>query len=200
MAALNAQGWTVDVASGGHLRFTNPEGQKVFASATPGSQRSWTNTVAELRRHGLDMKSKPARRVEIPLTTVEERASGVVEDIMVDQKKAVEILETTAGRMPMLRKAGLLTAYPQDRSHANYYRMSDLLAFKESSYYLELGVKKRAYTARPTRPRRTRLPDEPLTASRLLGTARVSEVIEALRPVIREEVLNALREYHRERA
>lgn len=51
-----AQGWTVDLTNGGHLRFVSPAGSKVFAPSTPrGGRRSTANTKADLKRAGLEL-------------------------------------------------------------------------------------------------------------------------------------------------
>lgn len=52
--ALKDQGWTWETTGGGHLKFTSPEGEIVFASATPRSARSFKDFVCDLRRRGLE--------------------------------------------------------------------------------------------------------------------------------------------------
>lgn len=56
VAAAVEQGWDVSISGGGHLRFKSPSGAIVFAPSTPrGGKRSIENTVAELRRKGLNL-------------------------------------------------------------------------------------------------------------------------------------------------
>lgn len=56
VAAAVEQGWDVSISGGGHLRFKSPNGAIVFAPSTPrGGKRSIENTVAELRRKGLNL-------------------------------------------------------------------------------------------------------------------------------------------------
>lgn len=52
-----SQGWTVEVARGGHIRFNPPqgEGRPIQVSATPSDRRSRLNERARLRRHGLEV-------------------------------------------------------------------------------------------------------------------------------------------------
>lgn len=48
------QGWVIDFTSGGHLRWTPPDGKRPVVSAnTPGDHRSVRNTISELVRSGL---------------------------------------------------------------------------------------------------------------------------------------------------
>lgn len=49
-----AQGWTVTITGGGHLRFTPPDKNKpmVHAPATSSDHRGLANTVSQLRRSG----------------------------------------------------------------------------------------------------------------------------------------------------
>jgi predicted RNA binding protein YcfA (HicA-like mRNA interferase family) len=53
-------GWEVAVTNGGHLRWTGPDGQAiVITAATPhGGSRTHRNTVALLRRAGLDLSTE----------------------------------------------------------------------------------------------------------------------------------------------
>lgn len=52
------QGWSVEHARSGHLRWTSPEGRSVCTGATPSDARGWRNDVAKLRRAGLDDRRK----------------------------------------------------------------------------------------------------------------------------------------------
>lgn len=61
-----AQGWTVGLSKGGHMRFTRPDGRIVGTSQTPSDHRSWLNFMTKLRHAGLDIprpehKKKSAR-------------------------------------------------------------------------------------------------------------------------------------------
>lgn len=49
-----AQGWTVTITGGGHLRFIPPDKNKpmVHAPATSSDHRGLANTVSQLRRSG----------------------------------------------------------------------------------------------------------------------------------------------------
>lgn len=51
--AAVAQGWTVELTKGGHVRFTAPSGAFVFTGSSPGAS-SHRNLRAQLRRAGLD--------------------------------------------------------------------------------------------------------------------------------------------------
>lgn len=53
--ALHEQNWKVDKAPNGHMRFTAPDGRRVFAASTPRRVENWLVTVARLKQHGLDM-------------------------------------------------------------------------------------------------------------------------------------------------
>jgi len=49
------QGWTIDWSTGKHQVWTSPEGGRVRVPCTPSDRRSERNTIAELRRMGLDL-------------------------------------------------------------------------------------------------------------------------------------------------
>lgn len=61
-------GWKSDKTAGGHWQFTNPQGETVVVSFTPGSIRTLANAKAELRRKGWDeeaaQRAKEDKRAE----------------------------------------------------------------------------------------------------------------------------------------
>jgi hypothetical protein len=48
-----AQGWQLTCRPGGHVKWLSPAGAVVFTPASPGGNRSNTNSKSQLRRAGL---------------------------------------------------------------------------------------------------------------------------------------------------
>ena len=49
------QGWTIDVAHGGHVKLRSPSGDLVVTSASGSDRRAHLNLRALLRQKGLDV-------------------------------------------------------------------------------------------------------------------------------------------------
>lgn len=57
--AAEAQGWTVRITNGGHLRWDSPKGGKpIFTASTPSDRRALANIRSMLRAAGLDLPRK----------------------------------------------------------------------------------------------------------------------------------------------
>lgn len=67
-----AQGWTCEKTTGGHHKWTSPDGQIVGHSGTPSDWRAIDNFRAELKRKGLRpyMPQKEEKKLEEPKTVV----------------------------------------------------------------------------------------------------------------------------------
>ena len=58
-----AQGWTISITNGGHLKWVSPTGRCVFTAQTPSDVRAYHRIRSDLRRMGfIDIKPKKARR------------------------------------------------------------------------------------------------------------------------------------------
>lgn len=55
------QGWTVEKARAGHLKWITPDGQLVVSGSTPSEYRGHRNLRAHLRRAGLRLPRKDGR-------------------------------------------------------------------------------------------------------------------------------------------
>ena len=51
--AAVAEGWRVEIANGGHVKWFAPDGVTIITSAMTSSPRGWANHKAMLRRAGL---------------------------------------------------------------------------------------------------------------------------------------------------
>ena len=62
MDTAKSQGWSIELAKGGHFKWVSPSGAVVFTSCTPSDKRAFKNIQSDLRRYGLDIVKKNARR------------------------------------------------------------------------------------------------------------------------------------------
>lgn len=60
--AAIAEGWRVEIANGGHVKWFAPDGETIIVSSLTGSACGWRNHRAKLRRAGLSVvQSKHAK-------------------------------------------------------------------------------------------------------------------------------------------
>ena len=197
--ALKAQGWCMGLTAKNHIRFEGPAGQVAVTSGTPSEYRSTKNLLAQLKRKGFKPDFVPTRVI------VPTEKSDTLEAAMANPvAHANDVPEVTAWI-----DAGELVPVPgATRSGTkNLYRRTDVLAFKESETYKTTHRVRRKYTKRGTAPSAPPLlrtvqltvsangaPTDPWKNSEL-----VNGIVRALRPVIREEVDAAIREFYQGR-
>lgn len=56
------QGWKVERGNNGHYKWLSPTGGMVITSSTPSDKRAFANIQSDLRRYGLVLVKKNARR------------------------------------------------------------------------------------------------------------------------------------------
>ena len=212
--ALKAQGWCMGLTAKNHIRFEGPAGQVAVTSGTPSEYRSTKNLLAQLKRKGFKPDFVPTR-VIVPTEksdTLEAAMANPVahaNDALVTKTEIPKLLDSDFPEVTAWIDAGELVPVPgATRSGTkNLYRRTDVLAFKESETYKTTHRVRRKYTKRGTAPSAPPLlrtvqltvsangaPTDPWKNSEL-----VNGIVRALRPVIREEVDAAIREFYQGR-
>lgn len=209
--ALDTQGWRIEYSGKGHIKFRTPTGQVVIGSSTPSGIHGWSRLTADLAKAGLD--ATPVLRVYVApperalssesvtaMTPVAPEAAPLDESEFWRSEEAATYLEATYGEVREWRDAGYLPESKNERGHprGRYFKRVDVLAFSDSETYRELRV------VHKTRPRRAKSESvDSIEARSTVGVWKdstlVAAIAEALRPIIQDEALKALRDFYKER-
>lgn len=95
-------GWNVETATGARKRFIGPQGQIVITNVSAGGGRGLANTIAELRRQGLEIPHAAPKKKEQEPTVAEELKP---EDVARALDAAIEMINELAEEFARFRKA-----------------------------------------------------------------------------------------------
>jgi hypothetical protein len=145
--ALDRQQWTLQLGGSGHVKVRDDKNRLVASmAASPGDTRSWKNTVADLKRAGLDTTPVLRKRYLAAGVTISGTDPLDLQNPLMNYEQIKTVLDLDDKQVLDAKKNGLLgEGRYVPGSRGLWFLTDDVKAFRDAGYR-DLYPKRRNYT------------------------------------------------------